>query len=394
MIRVTSRTLLLTCVGASSMRVFAAEPATSRDEGRLIEEVVVTAQKRLERLQDVPVPVSVVDAGALMESNQVRLQDYYTRLPGLSLTTDTYGQPSLAIRGLTTGTGNPTVGITVDDLPYGSITGLGRVAPDLDPSDLAQVEVLRGPQGTLYGASSIGGLLKFVTADPTTDAVSGRVQAGVSTVHEGDTGYNFRGSINLPLGETWALRASAFTRRDPGYIDDPTYDERDVNEVDVAGGRVVALWQPSESVSVKLGAYLQSIDAQGSASAHDLPGLGDLEQSMLIDTGGYERKMQIYSANVRALSQAPSLHTSVAMESTTSRTPSTTRRHLVQSAKQCAVLPVRRCSRRWRQSVLRKSCESQCHWAPGSTLSWGCSTAMSRPGRHRTSSPWIRSTEQ
>jgi outer membrane receptor protein involved in Fe transport len=266
-----------------------------------IAEVVVTAQKRIERLQDVPVPVSVVRAEVLVASNQVRLQDYYTRIPGLSLTSDSFGQPVLAIRGLTTGTGNPTVGITVDDLPYGSITGFGRMVPDIDPNDLAQIEVLRGPQGTLYGASSIGGLLKFVTADPRMDQMSGRVQVGISSVKNGSTeGYNARGSINLPLGDTWAVRASGFTRRDPGYVDDPVLGEKGVNEVNVDGGRLTALWQPSDAVSVKLGAYLQNIDAAGSPAVHELPGLGELEHSMIRDTGGYERKVEIYSANVHA----------------------------------------------------------------------------------------------
>ncbi len=80
-----------------------------------LEEIVVTAQKRSEPLQEVPIPVSVVSADRLTETNQLRMQDYYTRIPGLSLTSDSFGQPILAIRGVTTGTGNPTVGITVDE---------------------------------------------------------------------------------------------------------------------------------------------------------------------------------------------------------------------------------------------------------------------------------------
>src|SRR5258707_15684314 len=100
----------------------------------------------------------------------------------------------LSIRGINTGiAGNPSVGLTVDDVPYGASTnnGGGLLVPDFDPGDLAQVEVLRGPQGTLYGASSLGGLIKFVTRDPSTDGVSGRVEAGLSSVHNGTgVGYN------------------------------------------------------------------------------------------------------------------------------------------------------------------------------------------------------------
>ena len=153
--------------------------ATSQDSSKSeITEIVVTAQKKSERLQDVPVPVTAIDADTLVNSNQLRLQDYYTSVPGLSVTPRIQSSLILAIRGITTGPTNPTVGVTVDDVPYGSSTsnGGGAVVPDIDPGDLARVEVLRGPQGTLYGANSMGGLLKFVTVDPSTDAVSGHVQ--------------------------------------------------------------------------------------------------------------------------------------------------------------------------------------------------------------------------
>src|SRR6185312_5644076 len=148
--------------------------ATPADTAQL-EAVIVTAQKREERLQDVPVPVTAISAGALIDSNQVRLQDYFTRIPGLSVTPeDSNGAPIITIRGVTTGAlGNPTVGIVVDDVSLGSSGSLGLQVPDLDPSDLSQIEVLRGPQGTLYGASSIGGLIKYVTIDPSTERLSG-----------------------------------------------------------------------------------------------------------------------------------------------------------------------------------------------------------------------------
>ncbi|MDT9096736.1 hypothetical protein RSW32_25770, partial [Escherichia coli] len=78
-----------------------------------------------------------------------------------------------------------------------------------------------GPQGTLYGTASIGGLVKYVTVDPSTEGVSGAVAAGVSVIRgaEGEAGYNVRGAVNLPVTDTLAVRASAFTRTEPGYID-------------------------------------------------------------------------------------------------------------------------------------------------------------------------------
>lgn len=269
-----------------------------------LDEVVVTAQKRIERLQDVPVPVTAISADALVEGNQLRLQDYYTSIPGFSVTPGFDGSPSLTIRGIATGVyTNPTVGITVDDVPLGSSTALGGsgFVPDLDPSDLARVEVLRGPQGTLYGVSSIGGLLKFVTVDPSTAGFSGRIQAGLSGVRNGnETGYSVRGAVNVPLSDTLAIRASGFTRRDPGYIDNIESGQRGVNETDVYGARFSALWRPSDVFSVKVAALLQRQTLYGGAYVDVGPGLGDLQSSYLPGSTRYDKKVQAYSATATA----------------------------------------------------------------------------------------------
>jgi iron complex outermembrane receptor protein len=276
-----------------------------------LSEIVVTAQKRIERLQDVPVPVSTINAEALVTRNQLRLQDYYTEVPGLSVAPANQSTQLVSIRGITTGgVTNPTVGITVDDVPYGASTnsGGGLVVPDIDPGDLANVEVLRGPQGTLYGASSMGGLVKFVTVDPSTDAVSGRVEAGTHDVHNGaELGYNFRASVNVPLSETLAVRASGFTRQDPGYIDNPFLHINGLNEEHVSGGRLSALWRPSDILSLKVSALFQDARGDG-ANVVEVPtagypqtaGLGDLQQNDLRGTGGYDRKVQAYSATLAA----------------------------------------------------------------------------------------------
>jgi iron complex outermembrane receptor protein len=268
-----------------------------------ISEIIVTAQKRDQRLQDVPVPMSVISADALVNSNQPRLQDYYTSIPGLTVTPNVGSEQILSIRGITTGAGtNPTVGITVDDVPYGSSTDLGggQVVPDFDPGDLARVEVLRGPQGTLYGASSMGGLIKFMTVDPSAEGLTGRVQAGTSSVHNGaELGYNFRGSINIPIGDTFAIRASALTRQDPGYIDNPVLHINGINEEHVNGGRLSALWRPSDAVSLNLSALYQDTKGDGSNDIDVQAGLGDLQQNYLRGVGGYDRKVQAYSATLK-----------------------------------------------------------------------------------------------
>jgi len=232
------------------------------------------------------------------------LEDYYTSVPGLSLTSSTFGQPSVIIRGITTGAGtltNPTVGIVVDDVPYGSSTPLGggAIVPDIDPSDLARVEVLRGPQGTFYGASSIGGLIKFVTVDPSTEALTGRVQADGNYIHNGpDAGYGLRGSVNIPLSDTWAVRASGFFRHDPGYITDVLTDTRGVNREEDYGGRLSAMWKPSDDISLKLGALFQDSRRYGLSGIDTASDPEDLTQTAIPNTGGFERKYEVYTANL------------------------------------------------------------------------------------------------
>jgi outer membrane receptor protein involved in Fe transport len=268
-----------------------------------VPEVIVSAEKRSERLQDVPVPVAAVQGESLVENNQPRLRDYFGSVPGLSVSPTgaaSGGQQVLAIRGISSGNfGNPTVGVTVDDVPYGAFTR--EFAPDIDPSDLARIEVLRGPQGTLYGASSMGGLLKFVTVDPSTERVFGRAQADVFGVQNGaQTGYSLRGAVNVPLSETWAARVSGFTRRDPGYIDNPVLGIDGVNESRVSGGRVSALWRPSDALSLKLSALYQHTRGDGASDVDLVPGLGDLEQNYVRGTGAYEQEVQAYSAILTA----------------------------------------------------------------------------------------------
>jgi iron complex outermembrane recepter protein len=278
-----------------------------------LQEVLVTAQKREERLQDVPIPVSVVSTTALTENNQVKLTDFYAEVPGLSIAPSTMSSQTLSIRGITTGAVGegppnpaPTVGVTVDDVPFGGSGGGDQIVPDFDPGDLARIEVLRGPQGTLYGASSMGGLVKFVTVDPSTAGVSGRVEAGTNSVENGnELGYTFRGSVNVPITSDLAIRASAFTREDPGYIDDPILGIKGINEDWASGGHFVALWKPSDNFSLKVSALYQSIHGNGTSDVtpnppafFGVPPLGDLQQFYIraVNNYGFDRKAQAYSA--------------------------------------------------------------------------------------------------
>lgn len=281
------------------------QSTSSIASGASLEEIIVSAQKREERLQDVPVPVTAMAAAALADRSQFSLQDYYSQVPGLSLTpNEQTGTPTVAIRGITSGDfTNPTVGIMVDDVPFGpsTVRGGGYFAPDLDPSDLARIEVLRGPQGTLYGASSMGGLIKYVTADPSTEAFTGRVQVGLSTIHNSpDVGYKVSGAANIPLTDTLALRASAFIRESPGYVESIRTGERGVNKAKNIGSHLTALWRPSDQFSLKLSALYQDNKLFGSPYVMIKPGMGDLQQDFLPRTGIVNRKFQAYSATAAA----------------------------------------------------------------------------------------------
>jgi outer membrane receptor protein involved in Fe transport len=286
--------------GQTSSDVSVAKQSTGKSQQGAtgLSEIIVTAQKKSERLQDVPVPVSVTSADTLTENNQPLIRDYFSTIPGLSVSPagGSLNQQMLTIRGVSSGAyGNPTVGVTVDDVPYGAFTR--ELTPDIDPSDLERVEVLRGPQGTLYGASSMGGLLKFVTVDPSTNAVSGRVQAGTSSVYNGaELGYNFSASVNVPLSDTVAIRASGFTRQDPGYIDNPIRDINGINEDHSSGGRLSALWRISDTFSLKLSALYQHTQGDGLSEVDTRRGLGDLQQNYIPGVGPYYQTIEAYSA--------------------------------------------------------------------------------------------------
>jgi outer membrane receptor protein involved in Fe transport len=236
--------------------------------------------------------------------------DYFATVPGLSLLSNANGAGTqyLTIRGLGTGlAGNPTVATVIDDVPTGSSSALafGELSPsDIDPSDLDRIEVLKGPQGTLYGADNLGGLIKYVTKDPSTTALSGRVEVGGVDVPEGGLGYVLRGAVNIPVSDSFATRVSGFVRRDPGYVDDATTGQKNVNSANVYGGRIAALWCPADDISLKVSALVQKTDGDGinqiDSDSSGQPIRGDLKQTGLPGTGPYTTENQLYSAIFRA----------------------------------------------------------------------------------------------
>jgi iron complex outermembrane receptor protein len=264
----------------------------SATDKAVLEEVIVTANKRSERLADVPMSAIVLSGQKLTESQATTLQDIVNRVPGLQLVSDSPVDNQLIIRGISIGVGaiNSSVATYVDEVPYtseGPFANSSNLAPNLDTYDLARVEVLRGPQGTVYGANALGGLLKYVTNLPDPTQFSASFLTGLSSVEHGGVGYEEHGMVNLPLSDTLALRVVANDNRFPGYIDDPSRGESQINSVDRYGGRASLLWQADSSFSVRLTAQYQHLEAHDTGDVDVYPGslqpiFGDLTQEKLI----------------------------------------------------------------------------------------------------------------
>jgi iron complex outermembrane recepter protein len=244
------------------------------------EQVVVTSQKRAEPLQTVPMSITAVSSDTLEQQKVQNLLDAVPLVPGLSVDSATPGQTRITLRGINTGGVASTVGVYLGEVPFGSSTGLANgavVAGDFDSFDVARIEVLRGPQGTLYGASALGGVFKFVPNLPTTAGFEARFLESQETVASGDLGYSLKGLVNVPLSDTFALRASGFYQFNDGYIDsignnpipslttpgvnivDGTLVEDRLNSYDTSGGRISALYAPSAQFSLTVMAQSQNI---------------------------------------------------------------------------------------------------------------------------------------
>ena len=270
--------LMSTAVTTVVLGVPSAYAQAQSRESLTLEEVIVTAQKRRQVLLDVPQSVSVVDGGLLERQQASSFQDYLKLVPGLQLTQDQPGVGRLVLRGVNTGGVASTVAVYVDETPFGSSSGLvnGAVlAGDFDTFDMERIEVLRGPQGTLYGASSLGGVLKFVTNPPRTDKFEARVRTSVESVSGGDIGYSGVGMLNAPLSETFAIRATGYYREQGGFIDSigtaGSDRAKDINDSESYGGRVSALFNPSDAVSLRLSAVLQNRRTNASTTVESNP---------------------------------------------------------------------------------------------------------------------------
>ncbi len=247
--------------------------ATTADAGRSgLAEIVVSAEKREERLIDTPQSISVLFSGDLRKLAATQFRDFANTVPGLTFNSTGAGYTQIILRGVTVGRDvGATVGIYVDEVPYGSSTNFaGGNTNTLDPAlfDLDRVEVLRGPQGTLYGASTMGGLIKYVTTRPETAHFGGDVQTGVSDTHDGGVNYDIAAAVNMPIVvDKAAVRVSAFQSHDGGYIDNVALDQQDVNRSNIYGGRLDFLVTPTDALNIRIAGFSQDISRGGESTA-------------------------------------------------------------------------------------------------------------------------------
>src|SRR4249920_916670 len=198
----------------------AQKPEPPEDE--VTEEIIVTAQKRATNLQDVPFSVAALTAEDIEQSGATNIVELARNVPGLYITDLGPGQSQVAIRGISAGQVvrdqagvKESVGIYLDESPV----SIALFTPDLDLYDLDRVEVLRGPQGTLFGAGSSSGTVRYITAQPKIGEFGGSLELGGLGYSDGDIGGTFRGALNAPLGESAAMRLVGYYTYMPGFVD-------------------------------------------------------------------------------------------------------------------------------------------------------------------------------
>ncbi|AKC86256.1 TonB-dependent receptor [Pseudoxanthomonas suwonensis] len=248
-----------------------AAPASAEqaDSAVMLDTVVVTANKRVENIREVGASISVIGERQLENIGASSLADYAALVPGLQVQSDgSPGLTSISLRGVAALSSSATVATYIDEVPLGS-SGIYQAANafmlDLLPYDISRVEVMRGPQGTLYGAGAIGGLLKYVTRAPDLLDDELRVGVGLRSVQSGGNDWNVRVGASAPLqDDRLGLRMSFARNGLPGYTDNEVDGAKDVNDGEQIGARVALLWD-GDAFDLNLGVMHQRIHSDGRA---------------------------------------------------------------------------------------------------------------------------------
>jgi outer membrane receptor protein involved in Fe transport len=241
-------------------------------------EIVVTATKREQSVRDVPGSISAVSEATLQKLNAQSLSDYITRVPGVVFNDYQPGVSEVVIRGIASSTyheaNQSTTGYYLNELPLGE-PGFPLVIPDVDSFDVKRVEVLRGPQGTLFGSSSLGGAVNYIVneADPS------RFDAGFegslsSTRRAGEPSYSAKAMVNAPLvTDKLAVRLVALQRFDAGFLDSPGIGDKGSNDLRVRGLRGSIVFTPTETTRISALSMYQEYDLDDQTYVFIIPGV-------------------------------------------------------------------------------------------------------------------------
>jgi len=279
------------------------QPAIAQEtpEDLVLEEVYVTATLRQTTLQVVPQSISAFTSVDIERHNLQNLEDVVRALPSLGLVAIQPGRSDLVYRGISSGSAqyytDTQVAVYLDE----SSISLISQQPFPHMVDIERLESLPGPQGTLFGSASQTGTLRIITNKPHTDGVSGEFFAELATTKGGDPSYEVNGWVNIPLGDSFALRAVGYYVKEGGYVDNvlspvfagptedgPNFDvtnakvvEDDFNEFELTGGRISALWNMTDNWDATLAVISESSEADGLWGSD--PSLGDFEVSRFFD---------------------------------------------------------------------------------------------------------------
>ena len=257
-------------------------PAYAQDETATLDEIVVTAAKREQNLQDLAVSVQVLGNQELENLGVRSFEDFIDFLPTVSYSSAGPGYAQIYMRGIASGgDGNhsasmPSVGYYLDEQP---VTTINQIL-DIHMYDIARVETLSGPQGTLYGQGSQSGTIRIITNKPVMGEFEGGYEGEVNTIDGGDTGYNLSGFMNLPVGERAAVRLVAWHKKVAGFIDlvpatmnfpgpqprstnNFAFAREDYNEVETSGLRALLKVDLNDNWSVTPGLMYQKSDIEG-----------------------------------------------------------------------------------------------------------------------------------
>lgn len=231
-----------------------AQETPAAEGGGGIEEIVVTATRRAESVRDIPLSISALSQNQLKEAGALQAKDVARIVPGFAYNEVNSGQAVLTVRGVQTsavfGNVQQPVALYYDDVPVLDLT-IPWTVPRLQLFDAERVEVLRGPQGTLFGAGALSGAVRVINKKPDLNDVDAAVEAIVTSTKGGDVGGTVNMMVNLPVVEDeFALRAVWHYDESPGWIDNATLGDEEVNRGESYGGRIAAMWLPTDDLEL------------------------------------------------------------------------------------------------------------------------------------------------